>query len=116
MDKNNTVCGAFLDLLEAFDSFWHEILIEKLECLGFDGTSTQLIRSYLKDRTQTAVFSGNESDWILLNRGVPQGTLLGPILFNIYVNDFNRAIDNDNCQVIHYADDTFAILLLLMKI
>ena len=79
MDKKNTVCGAFLDLSKAFDSISHEILIEKLKFLGFDGTSTQLIRSYLKDRTQKVVFSGNESDWILLNRGVPQGTVLGPI-------------------------------------
>ena len=89
MDKKNTVGGAFLDLSKAFDSISHEILIEKLKCLGFDGTSTQLIRSYLKDRTQKVVFSGNESDWILLNRGVPQGTVLGPILFNIYVNDLH---------------------------
>ena len=107
MDKKNTVCGAFLDLSKAFDSISHEILIEKLKCLGFDGTSTQLIRSYLKDRTQKVVFSGNESDWILLNRGVPQGTVLGPILFNIYVNDLHRVIDSVNCQVIQYADDTF---------
>ena len=99
MDKKNTVCGAFLDLSKAFDSISHEILIEKLNCLGFDGTSTQLIRSYLKDRTQKVVFSGNESDWILLNRGVPQGTVLGPILFNIYVNDLHTVIDSDNCQV-----------------
>ena len=77
-----------------------------MKCLGFDGTSTQLIRSNLKDRTRKAVFSGNESDWILLNRGVPQGTVLGPILFNIYVNDLHRVIDCDNCQVIQYADDT----------
>ena len=61
----------------------------------------------MKDRTQKVVFSGNEIDWILLNRGVPQGTVLGPILFNIYVNDLLRVIDSDNCQVIQYADDTF---------
>ena len=107
MDKKNTVCGAFLDLSKAFDSISHEILIEKLKCLGFDGTSTHLIRQYLKDRTQKVVFSGNESDWILLIRGVPQGTVLGPILFNIYVHDLHRVIDSDNCQVIQYADDTF---------
>ena len=58
MHKKKTVCGAFLDLSKAFDSSSHEILIEKLNCLGFDGTSTQLSRSYLKDR------------------GVPQGTVL----------------------------------------
>ena len=107
MDKKNTVCGAFLDLSKAFDSISHEILIEKLKCLGFDGTYTQLIRSYLKDRTQKMVFSGNEADWILISRGEPQGTVLGQILFNIYVNDLHRAFDNDNCQVIQYADVTF---------
>ena len=85
----------------------HTKYIEKFKCLGFDGTSAQLIRPYLKDRTQKVVFSGNESDWILLNRAVPQGTVLAPLLFNIYVNDLPRAIDNDNCQVIWYADDTF---------
>ena len=96
MDKKKTVCGAFLDLSIAFDSISHEILIEKWKCLGFEGTSTQLIRSYLKDRTQKVVLSCNESDWILLNRGVNEGTVLGPLLFNIYVNDLHRAIDNDN--------------------
>ena len=78
MNKKNTVSGAFLDLSKAFDSISHEVLIEKLKFLGIVGTSTQLIRSYLKDKTQKVVFSGNESDWILLNRGVPQGTVLGP--------------------------------------
>ena len=78
MDKKNAVCGAFLHLSKAFDSISHEVLIEKLKFLGIDGTSTQLNRSYLKDKTQKVVFSGNESDWILLNRGVPQGTVLGP--------------------------------------
>ena len=107
MDKKNTVCGAFPDLSKAFDSISHEILLEKLKCLGFDGTSTKLIRSNLKDRTQKKVFSGNESDWILLNRGVPQGTKLGPILLIIYVNDLHRFIDSDNCQVIQNADDAF---------
>ena len=107
MGKKKTVCGAFLDLSKAFESISHEILIGKMKCLGFGGRTTQLIRSYLKDRTQKVIFSGNESDWILLNRGVPQGTVLGPLLFNIYVNDLHRTIDNDKCQVIQYADDTF---------
>ena len=57
MDKKNPVCGAFLVLSKAFDSISHEVLIEKLKCLGIDWTSTKLIRSYLKDRTQKVKFS-----------------------------------------------------------
>ena len=78
-----------------------------MKCLGFDETYTKLIRSYLKERTQKAVFSGNESDWILLNRGVLQGTVLAPLLFIIYEKNHNRAIDIDNCQKILYAEDPF---------
>ena len=99
MGKKKTVCI----YISVYIS--QEKLLEKLKYLGFDGTSTHLIRSYLKDRTQKVVFSGNESDWILLNRGMPQGTLLGPFLFNIYVNDLHKAIDNGNCPVIQYAND-----------
>ena len=108
MDEKNTVCGAFIDLSKAFDSISHKILFKKLKCFGFKKTSTKLIRSYLKDRTQKLVFSGNEFGWVLLNRGVGQGTVLVPVLFNIYVNDLHRAIDNDKSQVIQFADDTFS--------
>ena len=62
IDKKETVRGAFFNLSKAFDSIAHEKDIEKLKCLGFDGTSSQLIRSYLKDRAQKAVFSGKESN------------------------------------------------------
>ena len=55
---------------------------------------------------QKVKFSQFESEWIQLSRGVPQGTVLGPLLFNIYVNDINKTINND-CDVVQYADDTF---------
>ena len=56
MNKKKTICGAFLDLSKVIDSISHEILIEISKCLGFDGTSTLLIESYLKDRTQKIFF------------------------------------------------------------
>ena len=61
----------------------------------------------MKDRTQKLIFPANQSDLILHTRRVPQGKVLGPLLFKNYGNDLHRAIDKDNCQVIQYADDTF---------
>ena len=65
-----------------------------------------LIENYLSERTQRVVLNGIESDWINLKRGVPQGTILGPLLFNIYVNDLAKIVEKD-CTVVHFADDTF---------
>ena len=96
----------FLDLSKAFDSINHKILLRRLENIGFDEDSTNLIENYLSERTQRVVLNGIESDWINLKRGVPQGTILGPLLFNIYVNDLAKVVEKD-CTVVQYADDTF---------
>ena len=60
----------------------------------------------MSERTQRVVLNGFESDWINLKRGVPQRTILGPLFFNIYVNDLAKIVEND-CSVVQYADDTF---------
>ena len=96
----------FLDLSKAFDSMNHKILLRRLEKIGFDEHATNLIENFLSERTQRVVLNGIESDWIKLKRGVPQGTILGPLLFNIYVNDLAKIVDKD-CTVVQYADDTF---------
>ena len=64
----------------------------------------------MSERTQIVVLNGNESDWINLKRGFTQGTILGPLLFNIYVNNLAKIVEKD-CTVVQYADDTFLFTL-----
>ena len=89
LNKKKNVRGAFLELSKAFDSinYKHKILLRRLENLGFDKHATNLVENYLSERSQRFVLNGIESDWINLKRGVPQGTIVGILLFNIYVND-----------------------------
>ena len=106
IDNNKMVAAAFLDLSKAFDSISHEILLEKLENLGFDQIAISLIGSYLSNRTQKVVIQNTSSDWIDIYQGVPQGTILGPLLFNLYVNSMQCAIQ-EPYELVQYADDTF---------
>ena len=100
--KNVTVV---LDLSKAFDSINHKILLRRLENIGFDEHANNLVENYLSERTQRVVLNGIESDWINLKRGVPQVTILGPLLFNINVNDLAKIVEKD-CTVVQYADGT----------
>ena len=105
LNKKN-VKGAFLNLSKAFDSINQKKLLRRLEKIGFDEHATNLIENYLSERTQRVVLNRIESDWINLKIGVPQGTILGPLLFNIYVNDLAKIVGKDY-TVVHYADDPF---------
>ena len=73
--------AAFLDISKAFDSVWHEGLIFKLKRIGIKGNMIGIINSFLSDRKQRVTIDGKYSDWVDIGAGVPQGSLLGPILF-----------------------------------
>ena len=103
---NKNVVAAALDLSKAFDSISHEILLQKLHNLNFSENSIAMIRSFLKRRLQKVVLETTSSDWIELYQGVPQGTILGPLLFNIYVNSMRYSVSKP-CELVQYADDTF---------
>ena len=106
IDENKFVAAACLDLSKAFDSISHEILLQKQEKLNFDSNSIPMIRSFLTCRTQKVCLENVCSDWINLYQGVPQGTILGPLLFNIYVNSMHLHV-TEPVKIVQYANDTF---------
>ena len=97
-------CGVFVDLEKAFDTVNHKILIMKLKHYGLGNIAISWLTSYLSNRSQKVSLNGQTSDSKTITCGVPQGSILGPLLFLIYINDMNKAIKNS--QVFHFADDT----------
>ena len=104
MDKMETPFSIFIDLSKAFDTLNHSILLDKLHFYGFIGSAHDLIKSYLDDRKQYVDFNGTVSDSLTINTGVPQGSILGPLLFLIYMNDI--ANSSTLLNFLLYADDT----------
>ena len=92
-----------MDISKTFGKVWHEGLPYKLESIGISGNLLNLFRSFLNDRYQRVVINGQHSDWAPILAGVPQGSILGPLLFLIYINDLP---DNLNSLIKLFADDT----------
>ena len=94
----------FVDLQKAFNTVEHDILLSKLEHYGIRGLANNWFKSYLSNRKQYVSINGYDSNLADVKFGVPQGSVLGPLLFLIYINDLNQALRF--CKVHHFADDT----------
>ena len=93
----------FSDLSKAFDKVWHEGLIFKIEHIGMSGNLLSLLKRFLNNRFQRVVLNGQCSNWSSVLGGVPQCSILGPLLFLIYINDRPEGLQS---SVKHFADDT----------
>jgi hypothetical protein len=105
LDKGDQADVVYFDLSKAFDSVPHKLLLEKLKFFGITGSLHDWISSYLTNRLQRVTLNGASSDWLHVTSGVPQGSILGPLLFILYINDLPNCLsENTLCAI--FADDT----------
>ena len=105
LDQGGTIDTVYLDFMKAFDKVPHERLLHKLQYYGIDGPIHRWIRSFLTGRVQRVKVDSAASEWRNVTSGIPQGSVLGPILFVIYINDMPEAVKNASTAAM-FADDT----------
>ena len=102
-DKGHEVRGVFLDISKAFEKVWYDGIIFKLTQNGISGNLLKLLHDFLSERRQRVVLNGQASTWTNITAGVPQGSILGPLLFLMYKNDLSEWLST-NAKL--FADDT----------
>ena len=108
LDAGEEVRTVFCDISKAFDRVWHEGLIYKLKAAGVSGDVLRWFHSYLSGRRQREVLPGSFSEWVYIKAGVPQGSILGPLLLLSYINDIVKNIGSNICL---FADDTSLFII-----
>ena len=106
LDNNLVVGVVFVDFRKAFDSISHPVLLRKLQELGISGDLWCWVKNYLSNRHQVTVINGCMSESMPVKFGVPQGSVLGPILFSLFCNDLPDINNSDDGEIYMYADDT----------
>ena len=104
VNVNHHTLAAFIDLRKAFDTVNHEILLKKMKMYGIVGNLLEWCKSYLKDREQCTIVNNVTSSYQSVGCGVPQGSILGPLMFLIFINDISNDLHNTRVRL--YADDT----------
>ena len=104
LDNDQFACGVFIDLQKVFDIVDHKILLSKINHYGIKGIPYEWFKSYLTNKQRFTTVNNKESELLSIEFGVPQGSILRPLLFQIYINDLSKAILFSSVH--HFADDT----------